>query len=93
MKQEKSYKDYLIKAGFGTFLLVILTLLIKNDIKANPKGVIAVISLLGMLAYTIYIWIRTTKKYIDYAIEEKGKDQQIINIAIEEKIKQLQIKE
>ena len=51
--------------------------------------ILSFITLIGAIFY----WILGTKKYIDHAIEEKGTDQQIINIAIEEKIKQLKNKE
>lgn len=96
MFEVKSYKRTLIGAVVLTigFILILCSEINHHKVETNTsETLLTFITLIALLATTIYYWIRATKKYIDYAIEENGKDQQIINIAIEEKIKQLKNEE
>ena len=94
MKQ-KSYKNTLTGA-IGTTIVVVALLLmnIRNTNKQNdPFDFLNIVIFFMLVANAIWLWIKGTKQYIDFAIEETNKDRNIMNIAIQEKIKQLQEKE
>ncbi|MBW8017064.1 MAG: hypothetical protein FVQ82_12835 [Planctomycetes bacterium] len=56
----------------NTFVTVLLLIvLVRNDSKSDTEGVISLVCLVVLVASAIFLWIRGTKKYIDFAIEEK----------------------
>ena len=72
MKQGTSYRNDLKGAACNTFVTVMLLIvLLGNDSKDDTKGLISVICLVALVVSAIFLWIRGTKKYIDFAIEEK----------------------
>ena len=93
--EQKNYKNTLRGAVGTTFMIVvILLMIISNANKQNDTlDFLNIVILVAMVASAIWFWIKVTKQYIDFAIEEKDKDRKIMNIALQEKIKQLQEKD
>lgn len=78
MEQKKNYRNDLKCAACNTFVIVMLLIvMVSNDSKGDMAGVVSVVALAVLLVSAIYLWIRGAKKYIDFAIEEKIKQGQI----------------
>ncbi len=74
MKQVESYKKNLKGAACNTFVLGVLVI-----IQLNQEGTISdftVIAFSALLVSVIYLWIRGTKQYIDYRLQEIVKGNQ-----------------
>jgi hypothetical protein len=72
MKLEKNYRNDLKGAVCSTLCTVLLILVkIRSDSKSDTGEFMSLVLILVLLGSAIYMWIRGTKKYIDFAIEEK----------------------
>ena len=74
MKLEKGYRNDLKAAACNTLVtLMLIILMIRSDSKSDMGEVMSLVFLVVLLGSTIFLWIRGTKKYIDFVIEEKIK--------------------
>ncbi len=77
MKQGRSHKSDLTSAVCTTFVaIMIMITLTRYNPKSDTSDIILSVILVALLINTIGLWIRGTKKYIDFAIEEKIKQKE-----------------
>ena len=77
-RQQKSYKNTLRGAVGSTFMIVaILLMIISNANKQNDTvDFLNIVILVILVANAIWQWVKVTRQYIDFAIEEKDKQLQ-----------------
>ena len=75
MKQVESYKKNLKGAACNTFVLGVLVIIQLNN-NEDTISDFAAVAFIALLASAIFLWIRGTKQYIDYRLQEIVKGNQ-----------------
>ena len=89
MKLKTSYRDDLKAAACNTLVAVLLIILmIRSASKSDTVEFMSLVLLVALLASTIFLWIRGTKIYIDFAIEEKINQKREISSSPNENVRE-----